>query len=211
VRSTQSSLSEGKYWSIVADLPSPALLKELIEIFFTDLNWYYSLLERHYFDNLLNSWLVTSNFYHGALRRAPLKSLTGDELHFPALLFQVIAIGLEFLPSDASTLKLLSLHNDSSRHHLSGHYSSRGMDLMDILGRFHATLTSVQQDLLRCLWLKLFGRGSESWHALGNAVRYFAQLYRLLTMWTLMEIPDKRKNLTCMSNRDSISQGVMWG
>jgi hypothetical protein len=94
------------------------------------------------------------------------------ELHFPALPFQVIAIALEFLLSDTSTPRLMPIHNDTSRHRLSGRYSSKGMDLMDILGRYRVTLTSVQQDLLRAVWLKVFGRGSESWHALGNAVRF---------------------------------------
>lgn len=140
-------------------------------VFFSEINWYYSLLERHYFDDLQRSWVDTSGYNDGVSRRLPMKYIPRDQLHFPALLFQIIAVALEFLPSDASALGLLSIRNDTARHRLSGHYSGKGMDIMDILGRFHATLTSVQQDLLRSVWLKVFGRGSESWHALGNAVR----------------------------------------
>jgi len=83
----------------------------------------------------------------------------------------MVAVALEFLPADASTLRLLSIRNDTMRHRLSSHYSSKGMEIMDTLGRYHATITSVQHDLLRSVWLKVFGRGSESWHSLGNAVR----------------------------------------
>ncbi|KAE9363060.1 hypothetical protein N431DRAFT_423485 [Stipitochalara longipes BDJ] len=175
-RSSQSKLSNDRYWSIVADLPSPAVVNELIEVFFSEVNWYYSLLERHYFDELQKSWLETTGYSNGTLIRLPMKGLPRNQLHFPTLLFQIVAIALEFLPSDASSLKFLSIGNDTVRHCLSNHYSSKGMDIMDILGRYHATLTSVQQDLLRSLWLKVFGRGSESWHALGNAVRQAQEL-----------------------------------
>jgi hypothetical protein len=170
-RSAQSSLLEEKYWSIVAELPSQPVVNELIKIFFSEVNWYYSLLERYYFDQYQKSWLNASGYSDGAVIRLPTKVLTRDQLHFPALLFQIIAVALEFLPSDASTLELLSISNDTVRHRLSDHYSSKGMEIMDTLGRFHATITSIQQDLLRSVWLKVFGRGSESWHSLGNAVR----------------------------------------
>jgi hypothetical protein len=88
---------------------------------------------------------------------------------------QIIAIALEFPPADASPLRLLPIRYDTVRHRPSGHYSSKSMEIMEILGRYHVTMISVQQDLLSSAWLKVFGRRIESWHALGNAVRYFAQ------------------------------------
>jgi hypothetical protein len=126
-------------------------VNELVEVFFAHVNWYYCLIERHYFNELQKSWLNTSEFNDGHLKRVPANDLPRDELYFPALIFQVIAIALEFLPSDASTPRLISIPNDTSRHRLSDHYSSKGMDLMDILGRYHATITSTQQDLLRAV------------------------------------------------------------
>ena len=132
------------------------MVAELVEIFFSEVNWYYSLLERHYFNELQKSWLEITDFNNGALIRRPMKDLSLNQLHLPALLFQIAAIALEFLPADASSLKVLSIRNDTVRHRLSGRYSRKGMDIMEILGRYHATLSSIQQDLLRSLWLKVF-------------------------------------------------------
>jgi hypothetical protein len=114
------------------------------------------MLERHYFDKLYQSWLETTRYNDGSLLRAPVKDLPRNQLHFSALILQIVAIALEFLPSGALSLRLLSIRNDTMRHRLSSHYSSKGMDIMDILGRYHATLTSIQQDLLRSMWLKVF-------------------------------------------------------
>jgi len=85
-----------------------------------------------------------------------MKELSRDQLHFPAMLFQIVAIALEFLPADVPSLKLLSAGNVTMRHRMSGNYSSKGLEIMDILGRYHATLASIQQDLLRSMWLKVF-------------------------------------------------------
>lgn len=42
---------------------------------------------------------------------------------------------------------------------------------MDVLGRHRPTMTAVQHDLTRALWLKDCGRGTESWHSLSNSIR----------------------------------------
>lgn len=81
-RSTQSNLLESKYWTIAAELPSLRIIQELVEIFFTDMNWYYSILERHYFDKLNGSWLKASGFENGSVRRGPLKSFPETSFTF---------------------------------------------------------------------------------------------------------------------------------
>ncbi|KAK9323502.1 fungal-specific transcription factor domain-containing protein [Lipomyces orientalis] len=47
---------------------------------------------------------------------------------------------------------------------------------MAILGRHNSTVTAVQHDLLRALWLKNCSRATESWHSLGNAIRQAQEL-----------------------------------
>ncbi|KAK9241894.1 hypothetical protein V1506DRAFT_465493 [Lipomyces tetrasporus] len=47
---------------------------------------------------------------------------------------------------------------------------------MDILGRHNSTVTAVQHDLMRALWLKNCSRATESWHSLGNAIRQAQEL-----------------------------------
>ncbi|KAK9313997.1 hypothetical protein V1522DRAFT_438057 [Lipomyces starkeyi] len=47
---------------------------------------------------------------------------------------------------------------------------------MAILGRHNSTVTAVQHDLMRALWLKNCSRATESWHSLGNAIRQAQEL-----------------------------------
>jgi hypothetical protein len=80
--STQSNMLESKYWTIVAELPSPRTIQETGGNFFNDMDWDYSILERHYFDRLNGSWLKASGFENGKLRRGSLKELSQGQLYY---------------------------------------------------------------------------------------------------------------------------------
>ncbi|EHK20805.1 uncharacterized protein TRIVIDRAFT_153605 [Trichoderma virens Gv29-8] len=55
-------------------------------------------------------------------------------------------------------------------------YSDLGDELLYFLGRPGFALAAVQADFLRSSWLKNCGRGVESWHTIGNAIRQAQEL-----------------------------------
>jgi hypothetical protein len=100
-----------------------------------------------------------------------IQGISRDLQYFPALLFQVLAVALQFLPPGTSSARILQIEDVSARDILSQRYSTIGMEVVAILGRHNTTLTAIQHDLMRALWLKNCSRGMESWYSLGTAIR----------------------------------------
>jgi hypothetical protein len=157
-----------KFRNLVSQLPPHLVIIELVGSFFTEANWYFLVLERYYFDKLHSSWLVVSDIVS---KQGDLENLSPNLQYFPALLFQVLAVALQFLPPDTASARTLHLEDSTACDQLSEEYSRIGMDIMTLLGRHNSTLTAVQHDLMRALWLKNCSRGTESWYSLGNAIR----------------------------------------
>ncbi|OQE07215.1 hypothetical protein PENVUL_c014G08674 [Penicillium vulpinum] len=153
---------------ICAKLPPRLVMRELIDIYFTEANWYFAVLEQYYFEKLYNSW-CSLNDYSTEHGQAP--DLPPDLLHFPALLFHVFAVSLQFLSPETNCSRALGVDSFTARDHLSSKYSTSGVDIARIMGALDPTITAVQNDLMRALWLKNCSRGREAWHALGSAIR----------------------------------------
>jgi hypothetical protein len=152
-----------KFWQTLGQLPSMQVMKELVENYFVEANWYFLVLERVYFNQLYKSWLDS--------REKGINHVHLQLQHFTPLLFQVLAVALQFLPLDSSCAKALSLRDLADADQLSNKYSTAGIELMQALGRHHPTIISVQHDVMRSLWLKNCSRGTESWYSLGDAIR----------------------------------------
>ena len=96
--STRSPLSpdvEDRFRGLVRQLPSNAIAKELVDVFFSEANWYFGVLERYYFDKLHNSWYAVGD---AMPPKGEFGSILRDLQYFPALLFQVLAVALQYLP-----------------------------------------------------------------------------------------------------------------
>ncbi|TGO34296.1 hypothetical protein BHYA_0203g00010 [Botrytis hyacinthi] len=169
---TSNSLSHPglrhKFLSLVIQLPCQSVVSELIDLFFSELHWYLKILEEHYFRNLLKSWQDIRNTLSG---QSDLGSISKDLLYFPALLFQTLAVSLQFLPPNTEASKTLHLNTLLDCDRLSHEYSKNGMEIMSLLGRHSSTITGVEHDLLKSGWLKNYSRGTEAWHLLGSAIR----------------------------------------
>ncbi len=116
---------ENRFWKVVGRLPSKPIIENLLDIFSSELNWYNAFFERYYLQQLYKSWqeLVTGF----AVSKQPLlKNVSRDVLYFPALVFQVCAVALHFMPPDSPALKLLSVNEIGRRYHLSEKYSDQG-------------------------------------------------------------------------------------
>lgn len=154
--------------NICAKLPHRLVMRELINIYFVEANWYFAILEQHYFEKLYNSWcsLNDSSAEHGQVADVP-----PDLLHFSALIFHVLAVSLQFVSPDTNCSRALGVDSFNARDHLSSNFSTSGVEIARILGTLDPTITAVQNDLMRALWLKNCSRGREAWHALGGAIR----------------------------------------
>ncbi|KAL6813001.1 hypothetical protein GGI42DRAFT_161612 [Trichoderma sp. SZMC 28013] len=156
--------------SFVAKLPPRSVIEALVDFFFDEVNWHYFILERLYFNDLFSRWPPKET-------PDPVKYLKSTELstelrYFPSLLFQVIALSLQFLPPDWDVLPKPSLRGLAT----SRTYSDLGDELLHFLGRPGFAIAAVQADFLRSSWLKNCGRGVESWHAVGNSIRQAQEL-----------------------------------
>lgn len=152
------------YRSLVALLPPLAISKALIDTYFDEVSWYSAQLDRYYFEADYALWQRTYN-------PAYMRDLSRDLQFFPALLFQVLAVAVQFLPPDKLTTSLLRIEDPANRERLSHRYSTAGTEIMALLKRHNPTLASIQHDQIRALWLKCCSRGTESWHSLSDAVR----------------------------------------
>lgn len=155
---------------MLSELPSHTVLAYLVAVFFAEVNAAAQVLERYYFDKTLVEWLtVTATRPNDALEQ-----LSRHVAYFPALLFQVLAMGVHFLPKhdDVMTPLPAELQDTDTRKALAQRYSSLGEELMTLLGRQNSTICGVEHDILRVYWLKTTGRGTAAWHVLGTGIRY---------------------------------------
>ncbi|KAJ5648813.1 uncharacterized protein N7484_002536 [Penicillium longicatenatum] len=162
--------SEENIQTLIAKLPPRTVIEALVDFFFSEVNWHYCILEKLYFDDLLTRW--SPNEEMGVVSYLEIAELSMGLRYFPALLFQVIVLALQFLPSDWGILA----QSSSTGIATSQTYSDFGDELLFLLGRPGFTLAAVQADFLRSSWLKNCGRGIEAWHAVGYAIRQAQEL-----------------------------------
>lgn len=166
-RTQYADEAETKYLAFIKNLPTKAIVEELTEVYFVESNWSYPIAERPFFDELFTSWFAlnsTTTRYTGP------KGVSRDIQYFGALLFQVCAMALQLIPPNAPCLKELSVANATECDRLSQKFSDIAMEIMNLLGRHDPTLSAVQTDFLRAVWLKNSSRGTEAWHALNDAI-----------------------------------------
>lgn len=159
---------KAQYDSFVLRLPPKSYSIGLVSFFFDNVNdLQYSIVEQHFFQPQLDEWWDCISYLPtiGHPRNLP----NNDE-YFPALLFQVIALSLQFLPPTFD-IDLEPLKQGKSLTTLSAEYSNLGCALLDLLGRERPTLSAIQHDLLHSAWLKNADMIPESWHTLGQAIR----------------------------------------
>ncbi|KAK6446696.1 hypothetical protein FP744_10002946 [Trichoderma asperellum] len=155
--------------SLIAKLPPRTVIEALVKLFFDEVNSHYFILEHVYFNELFSRWPPKE-------RIEPVKYLNFVQLstelrYFPSVLFQIIALSLQFVPPDWGVLSGASYELATSRT-----YSDLGDRLLYLLGRPGLAITAVQADFLRSSWLKNCGRAVEAWHTIGHAIRQAQEL-----------------------------------
>lgn len=93
---------------------------------------------------------------------------------FPALLFQMLAVALLVVDEDEAEEELaegLKYAGGMRFEDLAGEYSDAGMELLALLGKREMGVNTVLAGWLRAGALKYLGFVTESWHAVGAAIR----------------------------------------
>ncbi|KAH8597523.1 hypothetical protein B0O99DRAFT_78067 [Bisporella sp. PMI_857] len=124
----------------------------------------YGIIEPRYFNDTLREW---RKFTSGASGSTSIDTISAELRYFPAMLFQLLATSLLYLPSGSKIAESL----ESNSLQLSQKYSDAGVELVQLLGYQGTAIVAVQHDLLRAAWLKNRGRGTDAWHALSTSVR----------------------------------------
>lgn len=156
------------YKSLVRQLPARNYVDQLISTYFNEVNWHYSALDQDFFMEQLQNW---NNVSFSVLNRGP-QDLPGDIRYFPALLFQVLALALQFQPPQYdSNLDSLKYVSEMSLDDLANDYSESGVAILSLLGKRDLNLVTVQAGFLRTSFLKNSGFITESWHSLGQTIR----------------------------------------
>jgi hypothetical protein len=157
-----------KYKSLIRQLPAKNFVDQLIVTFFEEINWHYSSIDKGFFMEQLQNWNKVSL---SLLNRGP-QDLPGDIRYFPALLFQVLALALQFQPPEYDpALDSLKYVSEMSLDDLATDYSESGMAILTLLGKRDLNLVTIQAGFLRTSFLKNSGFITESWHSLGQTIR----------------------------------------
>ncbi|KAG9921887.1 hypothetical protein KCU98_g22075, partial [Aureobasidium melanogenum] len=159
------------YQDLVSQLPHISSIRNIVEYYFEHMNWLYEIVQQYYFNSLLTQWVEVSE----ATASINLGLLSRDLQYFPALIFQIMALTLMYIPLSEAA-KLLDVTDGHSLDIQSNHYGDLGMKLMDLLGRRNPSVVGVQHDLVRFAWLKNFGCGKNSLRSLQDAVRQAQEL-----------------------------------
>jgi hypothetical protein len=163
------------YESLVARVPCEAIITDIARIYFSETDWYFCALDEPYFNELYQLWKSQKPTRNSKITITPSECVLvrdAEEVrYFPAILFQLVALSLHFVPTSCVTRDLLKLKDHRAADRLSKYYSDTGLALTALLGRIDSPIAAVLADVLRCAWLKNSGSGSRSWHALSDAVR----------------------------------------
>jgi hypothetical protein len=163
----QNGLRE-KYKSLIRQLPSKEYIEKLLPTYFREVNYQYYPLDEGIFRDHLASWHSLS---FSTLNKGPLE-LSGDMQFFPALLFQCLALALQFQPLEYDpTLDSLKYAAGMTFDDLANDYSESSVSILALLGKRHTTLITVQAGFLRTAYLKNVGMVTESWHSLSQTIR----------------------------------------
>ncbi|KAF6840475.1 fungal specific transcription factor domain-containing protein [Colletotrichum plurivorum] len=158
-----------RYKSLIRQLPARGYVEKLIEVYFREFNWQYYALEEDLFMQQFAEW---NNIPFNVLSNSGPQGLSPDLRVFPALLFQVLATALLTLPEGSHEFyEHLKYAGNMTFEDLAADYSESGVGILSLLGKRQITLTTVQASFLRAAFLKYMAKVTESWHAIGSAIR----------------------------------------
>ncbi|KAL8380714.1 hypothetical protein RB595_005137 [Gaeumannomyces hyphopodioides] len=159
-----------RYRSLIRQLPARVYIEKLVEVFFEKFNVQYYPLEYDVFMAQLAEW---NSLPFSVFTTVGPRGLSPSLRAFPAVLFQVVAMGLLTLGNDEShpVYDALKYAGDMTFEDLACDYSESGVAVLSLLGKQQMSLNTVQAGFIRCSFLKYMAQVTEAWHAIGAAIR----------------------------------------
>lgn len=158
-----------EYIGYVRRLPPSSSCEVLFKLFFGGINSIHSSLDEVKFREQLNRWDELGRDI--VLNQSP-ESLPEELLHFPALLFQLLAVSLQYLPAlYHADLDKLKFCPSQTLDQLSAEYSDCAAALTLLVRHSRPSLVAIQQSLLKDWWLTNNGDLSQAWDHSGQTVR----------------------------------------
>ncbi|CAK7222763.1 hypothetical protein SBRCBS47491_004971 [Sporothrix bragantina] len=162
-----------RYRTLVRELPPRPAIDRLVDIYFKEFNWNYYAVDEDIFYKQLADWSDVAMGPFGALQ-SPLQ-LSPDLRAFPALLFNVMAMGLLMLEpnnkDDAAFFDEIKHTTNITCEDLALDYSEAGMGILSLLGKRQMSFTTVLAGFARGAFLKYVALITEAWHVIGGAIR----------------------------------------
>ncbi|CAK7211765.1 hypothetical protein SEUCBS140593_001284 [Sporothrix eucalyptigena] len=167
--------SADRYRTLVRELPPRAAIDRLADIYFKELNWNYYAVDEDVFLKQLADWSDVAMGPFGTLHSP--HQLSPDLRAFPALLFNVMAMGLLMLePNKEEDMALFGEIKHATNvtcEDLALDYSEAGMGILSLLGKRQMSFTTVLAGFARGAFLKYVALITEAyqWHVIGGAIR----------------------------------------
>ncbi|EGZ70032.1 hypothetical protein NEUTE2DRAFT_112485 [Neurospora tetrasperma FGSC 2509] len=175
-----------RYKSLIRQLPARIYIERLVDVYFRDFNWQYSMLDRDIFDAQLEEWykIPFNVFNNGGPGAIP-----PDLRVFPALLFQVMSIVMLILPEKTGKGAREEVVADGRDGEGSGSEKGKvgskrtantgvkgGVDFEALKYAGNMTFEDLAKEYIlagfvRAAFLKFVAMVPEAWHAIGTAIR----------------------------------------
>lgn len=158
-----------QYYGFVRRLPPRRHCELLFSFYFSGVNTLTATLDETMFREQAELWWSSAN---DILLTQGHEGLPSDLSYFPALMFQVFALGLTSLPPEYDPqLDELKFAPSQTFSELSSEYSECGEALSQLLAGDPPTLATVQYSQLRSQYLINNGELMEAWTRSGQTVK----------------------------------------
>ncbi|KAI0156509.1 hypothetical protein GGR57DRAFT_463617 [Xylariaceae sp. FL1272] len=158
-----------RYKSLIRQLPARTHVERLIDIYFHDVNWHYSGVDETLLRGLLGRWY---SIPFSVLSSAGPLALDPMLRALPALLFQMVATAILYLPTDVEkSFDCLKFTDNMTFDDLAVEYSETGMSIASLLGKRQMSVITVLAGWTRASLLKSTGMVTEAWHQIGTCIR----------------------------------------
>ncbi|KAI2617465.1 hypothetical protein GGR54DRAFT_208057 [Hypoxylon sp. NC1633] len=158
-----------RYKALVRSLPARIYVEKLAEIYFRDINWQYFTIDEPFFRGLMDQWY---NMPFNLLTTSGPQALDPMLRAFPALLFQLLACSLLYLPEGTEeTFESLKYTTNMTFEDLASDYSETGVSILTLLGKRQMSIITVLAGWVRAAFLKYTGMVTEAWHQVGTSIR----------------------------------------
>lgn len=149
-----------KYKSVIRQLPARDYIDRLVQMYLHSFNWQYYAIDPDIFYAQLEEW---NSLPFSVLSDVGPRGLNPELRAFPAVVFQIIATALLLLPERPDpTFDSLKFAGGMRFEDLAMEYSESGQAIVDLLGKKHLSLATVQAQFLRASFHKFTAKVTDA-------------------------------------------------